>query len=261
MQQQVAAVMGRPGGEDTLLSVQSDTEAYHGRLGKARELSRRAVESARQADFLGAAAVWQANAALREAEFGNAAEARQNAMAALTQTPAYDVQAIAALALARAGDLAHAQQLADQINHDMPLNTVVQSYWLPSIRAALELSRKRPDEALALLQIPPPLDLGLAPPLQVGSMYPGYLRGEALLMKKQDKEAVEEFQEILDHRGLVLNFALGALARLDLARAYALENDSAKAKAAYQDFLTLWKDADPDIPILKQAKAEYAKLQ
>ena len=261
MQQQVAAVMGRPGGEDTLLSAQSDTEAYHGRLGKARELSRHAVESARQADFLGAAAVWRANAALREAEFGNAAEARQDAMAALTQTPSYDVQAIAALALARAGDLAHAQQLADQINHDMPLNTVVQSYWLPSIRAAMELSRKRPDAALALLQIPPPLDLGLAPPLQVGSMYPVYLRGEALLMKKQDKEAVEEFQEILDHRGLVLNFALGALARLDLARAYALENDSAKAKAAYQDFLTLWKDADPDIPILKQTKAEYAKLQ
>jgi len=205
--------------------------------------------------------VWQANAALREAEFGNAAQARQDAMAALTQTSAYDVQAIAALALARAGDPARAQQLADQLSHDAPLNTMAQGYWLPSIRAAMELNRRRPDAALALLQIPPPLDLGQAPPFQLGTMYPAYLRGEAFLMKKQGKEAAEEFQKIIDHRGLVLNFVLSALARLDLARAYALQDDAAQARTAYQNFFTLWKDADADIVILKEAKAEYAKLQ
>jgi len=261
MQQQVAAVMGRAGGEDIVLSSQSDTEAYHGRLGKARELSHRAIESARQADFLGPAAVWQANAGLREAELGNATDARQDAMAALTQTSAYDVQAIAALALARAGDLAHAQQLADKLNRDVPLNTMAQSYWLPSIRAAVELNRKQPDKAIALLQMTSPLDLGQAPPFELGPMYPVYLRGEALLMKKHGKEAAEEFQKIIDHSGVVLNFVLGALARLDLARAYALESDTAKARTAYQNFFVLWKDADPDIPILKEAKAEYARLQ
>ena len=261
MQQQVAAVMGRAGGEDIVLSSESDTEAYHGRLGKARELSHRAIESARQADFLGPAAVWQANAGLREAELGNATDARQDAMAALTQTSAYDVQAIAALALARAGDLAHAQQLADKLNRDVPLNTMAQSYWLPSIRAAMELNRKQPDKAIALLQMTSPLDLGQAPPFELGPMYPVYLRGEALFMKKHGKEAAEEFQKIIDHPGLVLNFVLGALAHLQLARAYALSGDTAKAKSAYQDFFVLWKDADSDIPILKEAKAEYAKLQ
>ena len=261
MQQQVAAVMGRAGGEDIVLSSQSDTEAYHGRLGKARELSHRAIESARQADFQGPAAVWQANAGLREAEVGNATDARQDAMAALTQTSAYDVQAIAALALARAGDLAHAQQLADKLNRDVPLNTMAQSYWLPSIRAAMELNRKQPDKAIALLQMTSPLDLGQAPPFELGPMYPVYLRGEALLMRKHGKEAAEEFQKIIDHPGVVLNFVLGALARLDLARAYALESDTANARTAYQNFFALWKDADPDIPILKEAKAEYAKLQ
>jgi eukaryotic-like serine/threonine-protein kinase len=167
--------------------------------------------------------VWQANAGLREAELGNATDARQDAMA--------------------------------------PLNTMAQSYWLPSIRAAMELNRKQPDKAIALLQMTSPLDLGQAPPFELGPMYPVYLRGEALLMKKHGKEAAEEFQKIIDHPGVVLNFVLGALARLDLARAYALESDTAKARTAYQNFFALWKDADPDIPILKQAKAEYAKQQ
>ena len=261
MRDQVAAVMGRRGGEDMLLSTQSDTEAYHGRLGKAREFSHRAIESARQADFKGPAAVWQVNAGLREAELGNAAEAQQDVMAALTQTSSHDVEAIAALALARAGDLKHAQKLADKLNSDVPLDTMAQSYWLPSIRAAMELNRKQPDRAIALLQAASPLELGEAPPLQLGPMYPVYLRGEAYLMKNQGKEAADEFQKINEHRGLVLNFVLGALGRLGVARAYALQGDTVKAKSAYQDFLELWKDADPEIPILKQAKAEYAKLQ
>ncbi len=261
MKQQVAAVMGRPGGEDMLLSTQSDTEAYHGRLGKAREFSYRAAESARQVDFKEPAAVWQVNAALREAELGNAAIARQGVAAALTLAPGHEVQAIAALALARAGDLTQAQKLADQLRSEVPLDTMAQSYWLPSIRASIELSRKRPDRAIALLQAASPFDLGEALPFQLGPMYPVYLRGEANLMKSQGKEAADEFQRIIDHRGLVLNFVLGALARLGLARSYALQGDTTKARAAYQDFLTLWKDADPDIPILKQAKAEFAKLQ
>jgi eukaryotic-like serine/threonine-protein kinase len=261
MKQQVAAVMGRPGGEDMLLSTQSDTEAYHGRLGKAREFSYRAAESARQVDFKEPAAVWQVNAALREAELGNAAIARQGVAAALTLAPGHKVQAIAALALARAGDLTQAQKLADQLRSEVPLDTMAQSYWLPSIRAAIELSRKRPDRAIALLQAASPFDLGEALPFQLGPMYPVYLRGEANLMKSQGKEAADEFQRIIDHRGLVLNFVLGALARLGLARSYVLQGDTTKARTAYQDFLTLWKDADPDIPILKAAKAEYARLQ
>jgi tetratricopeptide (TPR) repeat protein len=261
MKQQVAAVMGRPGGEDMLLSTQSDTEAYHGRLGKAREFSYRAAESARPVDFKEPAAVWQVNAALREAELGNAAIARQGVAAALTLAPGHEVQAIAALALARAGDLTQAQKLADQLRSEVPLDTMAQSYWLPSIRAAIELSRKRPDRAIALLQAASPFDLGEALPFQLGPMYPVYLRGEANLMKSQGKEAADEFQRIIDHRGLVLNFVLGALVRLGLARSYALQGDTTKARTAYQDFLTLWKDADPDIPILKVAKAEYARLQ
>jgi tetratricopeptide (TPR) repeat protein len=205
--------------------------------------------------------VWQVNAGLREAELGNAAEAQQDVMAALTQTSSHDVEAIAALALARSGDLKHAQKLADKLNSDVPLDTMAQSYWLPSIRAAMELNRKQPDRAIALLQSASPLELGEAPPLQLGPMYPVYLRGEAYLMKNQGKEAADEFQKINEHRGLVLNFVLGALGRLGLARAYALQGDTAKARAAYQDFLALWNDADPNVPILKQAKAEYAKLQ
>jgi serine/threonine protein kinase/Flp pilus assembly protein TadD len=261
MQQQLAWGAGRSREEDWLLSAQSDTEAYFGRLAKAREFSRRAVDSALRADAKETAALWQANAALREAEFGNANSARENAMAALSLVHGRDVGSVAALALARAGDAAQAQKLADGLNKDFPQNTIVQGYWLPSIRAAIELNAKNAIKGGEILQTAAPYELGQCEPFQLGMLYPMYLRGQGYLLAHQGKEAAAEFQRMIDYRGIVLNFPLGALAHVGLGRAYALQGDTGKARVAYQDFLTLWKDADPDIPILKQAKAEYAKLQ
>jgi tRNA A-37 threonylcarbamoyl transferase component Bud32/tetratricopeptide (TPR) repeat protein len=261
MQQQLAWAVGRPTEEDWLLSAQSDTEAYFGRLAKAREFSRRAVQSALHADAKETAALWQANAALREAEFGNASAARQNAMAALAEARGNDARSVAALALARAGDAGQAGKLANTLNIEFPQHTIVQRYWLPSIRAALEINGKRASKALETLQTAAPYELAQNEPINLGMMCPVYLRGEAYLLARQGKEAAAEFQKMIDHRGILLNFPLGALAHLGLARAYALQGDSAKARAAYQDFLTLWKDGDPDIPILQQAKGEFAKLR
>ena len=261
MQRQLAWAAGRPGEEDWLLSAQSDTEAYFGRLDKARDFSQRAVLSALRADAKETAALWQANAALREAELGNARSARQNSTAALALTPGRDVKSLAALALARAGDATAAQKLADSLSKDFPQNTIMQCYWLPSIRSAIAINRKDPDQAVKILQISSPYELAQSVPIQVGMLYPIYLRGQSYLLAHRGTEAAVEFQKIVDHRGIVLNYPLGALAHVGLARAYLLEGDKTKASAAYQDFLALWKDADPDIPIYKQAKAEYAKLQ
>ncbi len=261
MQQQLAWAAGRPQQEDWLLSTQSDTEAYFGRLGKSREFSRRAADSAVHARAKETAALWQANAGLREAEFGNPGSARQDAEAALASGPGRIIRSATALALARAGDTAQAQKIADSLNKDFPEDTIVQRYWLPSIHAAIEVERKDALRAVDILQAAAPYELGQCEPFTVGMMYPVYLRGQAYLLARQGKEAAAEFQRILDHRGIVLNFPLGALAHVGLGRAYALQGDTAKARAAYQDLLTLWKDADPDIPILKQAKLEYAKLK
>jgi tetratricopeptide (TPR) repeat protein len=261
MRAQFAWAAGRPGEEDWLLSAQSDTEAYFGRLLKARQFSQRAIESALRADAKETAALWHGSAALREVEFGNESEARQNATAALALLPGRDVKSIAALALARAGEVAQARKLADSLNTDFPRDTVVQDYWLPSIRAAIELHSKKSAKALEMLNAAAPYELAQCEPFQVGMLYPIYLRGQTFLLAARGNEAGAEFQKIIDHRGIVVNSPLGALARIGLARAYALQGDTAKARAAYQDFLTLWKDADPDIPILQQAMAEYAKLQ
>jgi len=163
---------------------------------------------------------------------------------------------MAALALARAGDTSMAEKLAAELDKTHPVDTIVQRYRLPTIRAAIALQRKDPNRAIELLQQTSPIELGDA-----GWLLPVYLRGEAYLMLGDGNRAAAEFQKFVDHRGLIGNFPLGALARLELGRAYALSGDKDKARSAYQDFLTLWKDADPDIPILKQAKAEYAKLQ
>jgi eukaryotic-like serine/threonine-protein kinase len=258
----VAIAADKAGEEDLLLSEQSDTEAYYGHLAKSWGFSRRAVESARHAGSKETAALWQANDALREAEFGDSASAREDATAALALAPGRGIEALAALALARSGDVAEAQKLANNLNKDFPLNTILQGYWLPAIRVAIELHRKNPAGSIELLRSTASYELGAPEPLLiVGTMYPVYLRGEAYLLAHEGKEAAAEFQKFLDHRGVVLNFPLGALAHLGLARAYAMQGDTTKARAAYQDFLTLWKDADPDISILKQAKAEYAKLQ
>jgi eukaryotic-like serine/threonine-protein kinase len=165
----------------------------------------------------------------------------------------------ASLALARAGDVTRAQTLVDELNRQFPSDTLLQKYWLPTVRGSLELARKNPARALEALQgVSYELgDVGFL----VGNLYPVYVRGQAYLAARQGKEAAAEFQKLLDHRSIVLNSPLGALAHLGLARSYSLQGDTVKAQAAYQDFVTLWKDADPDIPILKQAKAEYATVQ
>ena len=262
MQRQLAWAAGRPGEEDwLLLSAQSDTEAYFGRLAKAREFCERAVDSARRADARETAALWQASAALREAEFGNTAAARQEALAALALVPGRDVRSLAALALARAHETALAQKLADSLDKDFPQHTIVQGYWLPSIRAAIELNTRNGARAVEMLRTAAPYELGQSQPFVVGTMCPVYLRGQAYLQARQGKEAAAEFQKIIDHRGIVLNFPLGAMARLGLARAYALDGDRAKARVAYDDFLNLWKAADSNIPLLQQARAEYANVQ
>lgn len=183
-----------------------------------------------------------------------------NATEALALAPGQDVRTLTALALARAGDVTRAQTMAEHLDIEFPLNTLLHSYWLPAIRLALDLERGKtlnlgaPSEAAVV-------DLGAPPPLHAGTLYPLYLRGQAYLAAGQGGAAVDQFQNILAHPGIVRNFPLGALAHLGLARAYALSEDVVKSRAAYQDFLALWLDADPNVPILKEAKAEYAKLQ
>jgi predicted Ser/Thr protein kinase/Flp pilus assembly protein TadD len=256
MAQQVAWAAGKPGAEDVLLGLEADTAGYSGRLGHARELSRRAVASAERAEEKEVAGSYEADAALREALFGNAAEARQRSAAALVLSNGRGVQFGAALALAFAGDALRAQTLADDLDKRFPEHTIVQFNYLPTIHAQLALNHKDSSKAVDALLKAAPYELG-----SVGGLYPTYVRGEAYLVVHKGIEAAAEFQKILDHRGVVVNSPIGALARLQIGRAYALQGDTAKAKAAYQDFLTLWKDADPDIPIFIAAKSEYARLR
>ena len=248
------------GSEDLLLATQADTEGWYGKLKDARELTRRAMDSAQHNDAKESAAGYQAAAALREVESGNREQARAEANAALKLAPNRDVRAIAALALARAGDTAEAEKLAAELDKTFPLHTRVQRYWLPTIRAAVALQRKDPNRAIELLKVASTVELSYPTNLAI-LLCPAYLRGEAYLMLHDGNAAAAEFQKFIDHRGLVADFPWGALARVGLARAYAMQGDTAKARTAYQDFLTLWKDADPDIPILEEAKAEYAKLK
>jgi eukaryotic-like serine/threonine-protein kinase len=265
--------VGKPEYENDGLALASDTEAYVGHLGKARELTKRAVDSAIRADNKESAAVWQAIAAQREAAYGNAAEARQLAAEALKLAPASQgAESEAALAFAMAGDTARAESLAQELGKRFSRNTQMQSLWLPAIQAQLALDRKNPAPALNTLQAASPIELGAIQFLtNISCLYPVYVRGEAYLAAGQGSAAAAEFQKILAHSGIVWNCWTGALAHLGVARANALEArtsqgadaDAARVRAlaAYKDFLTLWKDADADIPILKQAKAEYAKTQ
>jgi len=239
------------------------TEAFHGRLGEAREFSRRAIELAQHAGNRETAALWQMNGALREAEFGNWQVALRGAAAALAFASTRDVQILAALILAQSGDAAQAQKMSNDLARRYPVDTLINRYWLPTIRAAIELDRNNAAEAIKLLQGATSYELGsvLFTAESAAPLHPVYVRGEAYLRLHRGKEAAAEYRKFVDHWGAVKNTPLGALARLGLARAYAMQADSAKAHTAYQDFFTLWKDADPDIPILKQAKTEYAKLQ
>jgi tetratricopeptide (TPR) repeat protein/predicted Ser/Thr protein kinase len=263
MAQQVARSAGTPGEEDELLGMEADTAAYFGQLSNAREFSRRAMDSAERAQEKEPAATYSALSGLREALFGNAEEARRRAAMAMERSAGRDVQYGAALAFAYAGEDARAQALTGDLGKRFPEDTSVQSNFLSTLRAKLAVSRGNASEAIESLRAATPYELGQTTSSVYGwtALYPVFVRGEAYLAAHQGVEAAAEFQKILDHRGVVLNGPIGALAHLGLARAYALQADAAKARAAYQDFFTLWKDADPDIPVLKQAKAEYAKLQ
>jgi eukaryotic-like serine/threonine-protein kinase len=262
MAQQVAWSAGKAGVEDVLLSFEADTAAYAGQLRKARELSRQAVASAERAEEKETAASYEAQAGLREALFGNSAQGQERASAALRLSDGRDVQFLAALALATAGDATRAQALTDDFSKRFSEDTIVQFIYLPTIRAQLALIHRDASKAIELLQPAAHYELG-----QMGNggvtpgLYPVWVRGEAFRVSGQGSEAAREFQKILDHRGVVMFEPIGALAHLGMARAYALQGDTAKAHVAYQDFFALWKDADPDIPILITAKAEYAKLK
>jgi Tfp pilus assembly protein PilF len=273
MAEQLQWFTGKPE-ENIGLWMASDTEAFGGHLGKARELTKQAVDSAIRADSKEGGATGRAIAAQREAAFGNSAEARQSAAEALKLAPQSEgVEAVAALTFAMAGDMAHAESLAQDLSKQSPLDTQMQSLWLPAIRAQLAINRKEAAAAITALEpASPPIEYGVSPLLDhVYCLQPTYIRGEAYLAAEKGKEAAAEFHKILDHSGIVWNCWTGALAHLGVARANALQakNSSGadadaarvRALAAYKDFLALWKDADPDIPILKEANAEYAKLQ
>jgi eukaryotic-like serine/threonine-protein kinase len=261
MKQQADAAVGNAG-DDQMLSEESDTEAWYGRLGKARELSRQARNAARRSDGIESAALWQANTAMREALFGNTAGARQNASAALEIAPhSYPAEAQVALAYGLVGDVARARPVADDLAKRFPKDTVVQSVWLPTIRAQMETDRNNASRSVEFLESAAPYELGMqSGPSTKSCLYPVYIRAEAYLKMRQAAAAEAEFQRITGHAGLLCNCVTGALAHLGLARAYALQGDIPRARAAYQDFFDLWKDADRDIPILIAAKAEYAKL-
>ena len=263
MDRQVAWAAGKPGAQDFLDAISADTEAFHGRLSKARDFSRRAVEFDKRNDQKESAALWQMCAALREIQFGNAEQARQAAVAALDLASTHDTQILAALVFAQTGDASRAEKIAEDLAKRYPADTLVNGYWLPSIHAAIELSRKNPSKAIEILA--PTLQSEMDSPTTAVSvsapMFPVYLRGEAYLLTHQGTEAAAEFQKFIDRKYLIGNYPLGALAHLGLGRAFALQGDAAKARTAYQDFLALWKDADPDVPILQQAKAEYAKIK
>lgn len=273
MAHQAAWSAGKPGVEDVLLSREAATAAYSGRLRDARELFRRATDSADQAGKKEVAATYSALSSLQEALFGNADEASRRALLTLRRSKGHDVQYGVALALAYAGDMGRAQSLVDDLARRFPEDTLMQFNYLPTLRAKLALNRGNPSEAIEILRAAAPYELGQTTVSVYGwtALYPVYVRGESYLAAHQGGEAASEFQKILDHSGVVLNEPIGVLAHLQIARAYTLQAQSArgagadvartKARAAYQDFLTLWKDADPDVPIVKQAKREYAKLQ
>jgi DNA-binding winged helix-turn-helix (wHTH) protein/tetratricopeptide (TPR) repeat protein len=263
---------GKPDYENYGLALASDTEAYGGHLSKSRELTKRAVDSAVRADNKETGADYLANAALQQAAYGNPAEARKLAVGALKFAPTSQVVgAEAALAFAMAGNTARAVALAKDLGKRFPLDMQMQALWLPAIQAQVALNRKNPSVALNAPQAVSPIELGIILNGSTTCLYHVYIRGEVELEAGQGDAAAAEFQKILDHTGIIGNCWTGALARLGVARAKALEvrtllgtdADSARARAlaSYRDFLTLWKDADPDIPILNQAKTEYAKLQ
>ena len=259
MERLAAASAAKPGAEDLFLAQKEVVEAYHGRLRKARESVHALMNSGKDHDSVTAATRGQASIGLVEAYFGDAQQARADANEAVRRAAPKDFPRwISALALATAGDSKGAAKLVEELDKSLPLDTSFQHYWAPAIRAAIAMDHKNPREAVELLRVTSPYDLGT-----MGSMDPVYLRGQAYLELGNGRAAAAEFQKIIEHPGIAQTPppGAGALPHLGLGRAYVLQGDRAKARVAYQDFLTLWKDADPDIPILKQARAEYAQVQ
>jgi predicted Zn-dependent protease len=252
MEEQVTWSLGKPGLEDMFLNLEGDTAAYFGRIRKARDFFHRAVGSARRAENKERAATHEADTALLESLFGNTAEARYGATASMRRSTGPNVVYKAALALAFAGDVAGAKQLATDLGRQYPENINVQGQRVPTIQALLALDVHDAGKAIELLQ---------SAPNEEGDFFQVYVRGVAYEAAHRILEAETEFQRILNRPGVVVNNPIGVLAHLGLARAYTMQGEAAKAKAAYQEFFTLWKDADPNIPVLQQAKAEYAKLQ
>ena len=261
MEEQLAWAAGRPGDEDAMLSGQADTEAYYGRLTRARDYSRRAAEAALRADSKETAALWRVAAGLRDAEFGNPAAAKENVNAALSLSSGNDIKLVAALTLARAGDTSNAKKLVEQLKLEKTAstNTMLKFYCLPTIDAAIELSKNNPSQAILDLEATMPYELG--GPLMFPYLYPSWIRGQAYLAANNGTAAVVEFKKLIDHPGIALNQSIASLAHLQLGRAYAMAGDVDNARAAYQKFFALWKDAEPNIPILIAAKAEYARLR
>ena len=260
MQEPLNWAAGKPSVEDIFLAAQADTEAFYGRLSKARDLSQRAADSAKRAGAPETAAIWTIIEALREVDFGNSTRARQSAAAALALAPGPDVELLAALVYSRIGDASPVQRIIDKLNGEFPVSTLIQNYWLPAIRASLELNRGSATMAIDLLQPASPNELGTPPQFQYGTLYPVYIRGLGYLKARQGPQAVAEFQKIVKHRGIVINFYTYPLAYVGLARAYALSGDKPRARGAYQAFLALWKNADPNIRVFQEADFEYSNL-
>jgi len=256
MEQQISWAAARPNAEVSMLVRQAEHAVYLGNLNKSRKLYERIVETYSRKSNTGVAAFREAQEALWESEFGNAGLARQAAKAAMTLAPEIQAQVIAALAFARAGETFEATAIEHKLNKQRPLDTLMQNYWLPTLRAQNELNHGNAKHAVEFLQATSAYDLS-----GVGFMLPVYVRGHACLLANDAAQAVAQFQKVLDHPGVTLGSPLAPLARLGLARAYRVQGDTEKSRIAYKDFFTLWKDADPDIPILKDAKSEYAKLQ
>jgi len=267
MEQEAVLSRQKQGVDDWISNAEGFVAAYSGHLEEARKMSRRAADLARKADRLETEAFYETDAAVREALFGNVSTARQRARDALMLSRSRDVEYGATFALALSGDSSRSQTLTDDLSSRFPEDTIVQFTYLPTLRALLALNRSQPANAVELLQtaIPyeggTPIGGGSEVFLGVGSLYPAYVRGMAYLAARRGREAAAEFQKILDHRGLVMSNPVGPLAHMQLGRAYALAGDKDKARTAYGDFLTLWKDADPDIPVLKEVQREYTSLQ
>jgi tetratricopeptide (TPR) repeat protein len=260
----VAAARGKHGAEHAVVNSEALALARSGRLKRARRSSGRAIDLARQEGGREAAASYQAARAVWEAVCGNAAEAKTNATAALALSNGRDVEYAAGLALGLSGDSSQSQPLADDLEKRFPEDTFARFTYIPVLRALSALERGKPTDSVERLHIALPYELavnGLNFNFFLGGLHSAYVRGQAFVAEHRYPEAVAEFQKILDHRGIVGLDPIGALAHLQLGRAFALSGDVTKSKTAYRDFLTLWNDADPDIPILAQAHAEYAKLQ